>query len=339
VHWLDSFLLKSGRIISLKCTNFAIQRKGGQNKDYRMASITDEIKESFRRGTALLKLIYINLAVFLIVKIAFVFFFLFISSSDVQFKAIYFQARYLKYLILPANLSELVYRPWTLITYMFLHWDFLHILFNLLALFWFGRIFLRYLAERQLYTTYLLGGLSGAALYLISYNVFPGLDASNAQVLGASASVVAILLAISAYAPNYTVYLPLIGPVKVKYIAIVIVILDFVRVASDNAGGFIAHIGGAIYGYLFALQLKKGKDIGATFDRMISSFGGLFKRRHGMKVSYKTDAQKMSDMQYNEARASNQKEIDRILDKIAKSGYDSLSKKEKEKLFKMGNKG
>lgn len=303
-----------------------------------MATITNEIKESFRRGSALTKLIYINLAVFLVIKIIYVFFFLFISTSDVQFKAIYFQMNYLKYFMLPAELTKLLYRPWTVFTYMFLHWNFLHILFNLLALFWFGRIFLRYLTERQLYTTYLLGGISGAILYLISYNVFPGLDASNAEVLGASASVVAILLAISTYAPNYNVYLPLIGPVKVKYIAIVIVILDFVQVASDNAGGFIAHIGGALYGYIFAVQLKSGHDIGRFFERIVTSLGGLFKRSPRMKVSYKSNASKMDDMQYNRQKAVNQKDIDRILDKIAKSGYDSLSKSEKETLFKMSDK-
>lgn len=303
-----------------------------------MTTITDEIKESFRRGSALIKLIYINLGVFLVVKIVYVFFFLFSSTSDVQFKSIFFQANYLKYFMLPAELSEFIYRPWTLLTYMFLHWSFLHLLFNVLALFWFGRIFLRYLSEKQLYTTYLLGGFTGACLYLLSYNVFPGLDAYGAQVLGASASVVAILVAISAYAPNYTVYLPLIGPVKVKYLAIAIVVLDFIRVASDNAGGFIAHIGGAMYGYIFALQLKKGKDIGAVFMMLLSSFGGIFKRSSKMKVSYRSNANKMGDMQYNKEKSTNQQEIDRILDKIAKSGYDSLSKSEKETLFKMSNK-
>jgi hypothetical protein len=156
--------------------------------------------------------------------------------------------------------------------------------------------------------------------------------------LGASASVVAILIAVSAYAPNYTVYLPLIGPVKVKYIAIVLVVLDFVQVASENAGGFIAHIGGALYGYLFAIQLKNGKDIGRVFERTAASIGTMFKRGPKMKVSYKSNASKMDDMQYNKEKASNQKEIDRILDKIAKSGYDSLSKSEKETLFKMSNK-
>ncbi len=303
-----------------------------------MATITDEIKASFRQGSALVKLIYINLAVFLVVKIIFVFFFLFISTSDVQFKSIYFQTSYLKYFMLPADLSELLYRPWTVLTYMFLHWSFLHILFNLLALFWFGRIFIKYLTERQLYTTYLLGGLSGAALYLISYNVFPGLDATTAEVMGASAGVVAILIAVSAYAPNYTVYLPLIGPVKVKYIAVVLFVLDFLFVASDNAGGYIAHIGGAIYGYFFALQLKKGNDIGRVFERLVNSVGTVFKRNPKMKVSYKSSASKIDDMQYNKERAKYQKEVDRILDKIAKSGYDSLSKSEKETLFKMSNK-
>jgi membrane associated rhomboid family serine protease len=303
-----------------------------------MATIADEIKASFRQGSALVKLIYINLAVFLVVKIIYVFFFLFISTSDVQFKSIYFQTSYLKYFILPAELSELLTRPWTVFTYMFLHWKFLHIIFNVLVLFWFGRIFLKYLTERQLYTTYLLGGLSGAALYLFTYNVFPGLDAYGSQVLGASAGVVAILIAVSTYAPNYTIYLPLIGPVKLKYIAAILVVLDFVRIASDNAGGFIAHIGGAMYGYFFAIQLKKGSDIGRGFEKMVTSIGALFSRKPKLKVSYKSNASKMDDMQYNKEKAVNQKEIDRILDKIAKSGYDSLSKSEKETMFKMSNK-
>lgn len=305
-----------------------------------MNSIADEIKASFRRGTAVVKLIYLNLAIFVLIKLLFVLFFLFTPSVEgMMSKGAYFQDNYLTYLMLQANLGKLLFRPWTVITYMFLHFDFLHILFNMLWLFWFGRIFLKYLNPKQLTTTYLLGGIAGAFLFVLAYNIFPGLVAyaPAAQALGASASVTAIVIAISFYAPNYTVYLPFIGPVKIKWIAIVFIVLDVLSVASTNAGGHIAHLGGAIYGYLFSVQMKQGKDIGKSFGSTIDSLASLFKRKPRMKVSYKSQAKSMDDMEYNQSKAEKQKEIDRILDKIARSGYDSLTKKEKETLFKMSN--
>jgi membrane associated rhomboid family serine protease len=305
-----------------------------------MASISDEIKNSFQKGTAVVKLIYVNLAVFVAVKLVYVFFFLFSPNlGDIQGKSMYFQQNVLTYFMLPANLSTLLHRPWTLLTYMFLHFDFIHILSNLLWLFWFGRIFLHYLTEKQLLTTYLMGGLAGAFLFILSYNIFPGLvhEAPIAQALGASASITAIVISISFYTPNYTVYIPLIGPVKIKFIAIFFLILDLLQIASTNAGGHIAHLGGAIYGYLFSLQLKRGKDIGKTFSNIADSIATYFRKRPKMKVSYKKEAKHMDDQEYNRAKADYQREIDRILDKIAKSGYDNLTKKEKETLFKMGN--
>jgi hypothetical protein len=207
----------------------------------------------------------------------------------------------------------------------------------MLWLFWFGRIFLHYLTERQILTTYLLGGLSGAFLYILSYNVFPGLmqDAKLAQALGASAAVTSIVISISFYAPNYNVYIPFIGPVKIKYIAIFFILTDLLQVASENAGGHIAHLGGALYGYIFSLQLKKGKDVGSFFGKFVDFLIGIFKKNTRMKVSYKKYAHNLNDLEYNKSKAEYQKEIDLILDKIAKSGYDSLTKMEKEKLFKM----
>jgi membrane associated rhomboid family serine protease len=305
-----------------------------------MNTIADEIKASFRKGTVVVKLIYINLAVFVLIKLLFVIFFLFTPAlNGVTGKGAFFQTNYLTYLMLPANLERLLIRPWTVITYMFLHFDFIHILFNMLWLFWFGRIFIKYLTPKQLTSTYLLGGIAGAILFVLSYNIFPGLVqyASDAQALGASASVTAIVIAISFYAPNYTVYLPFIGPVKIKWIAVVFIILDVLSVASTNAGGHIAHLGGAIYGYLFSLQMKQGKDIGKSFGNVVDSLATLFKRKPHMKVSYKSGARNMDDMEYNQTKVEKQKEIDRILDKIARSGYDSLTKKEKETLFKMSN--
>lgn len=305
-----------------------------------MNTIADEIKASFRKGTAVVKLIYINLAVFVIIKLLFVIFFLFTPAlSEVTGKGAFFQEKYLTYLMLQANLEKLLFRPWTIITYMFLHFDFLHILFNMLWLFWFGRIFLKYLTPKQLTTTYLLGGIAGAFLFVLAYNIFPGLVAyaPSAQALGASASVTAIVISISFYAPNYTVYLPFIGPVKIKWIAMVFIVLDVLSVASTNAGGHIAHLGGAVYGYLFSVQMKRGKDLGKSFGNVIDSLATIFHHKPRMKVSYKSQAKNMDDMEYNRSKAEKQKEIDRILDKIARSGYDSLTKKEKETLFKMSN--
>jgi membrane associated rhomboid family serine protease len=303
-----------------------------------MATIADEIKDSFKKGSALTRLIYINLGVFLVVKILYVFFFLFSPAvGGLQAKGIYFEQNVLKFLMLPASLQVLTFRPWSLLSYMFLHFQFLHILFNLLWLYWFGRIFLKYLNERQILTTYLLGGLAGAIFFILSYNFFPGLkvELDTAQALGASASVTAIVMAISFYAPNYTVYLPFIGPVKIKYIAVFFVLTDILQIASDNAGGHLAHLGGAIYGYLFAMQLKNGKDIGSFFGHLMEGIASLFKSRKNMKVTYRKAASREDDLDYNKMKGEHQKEIDRILDKIAKSGYESLSKKEKETLFKM----
>lgn len=297
-------------------------------------NIVDEIKESFRKGSILTKLIYINLSIFLVVKIAFVFFMLFTSGQiPLGNKEAVFDGDYLVYLMVPSDLNLLLHRPWTVVTYMFLHSGFLHILFNMLVLYWFGRIFLHYLTEKQLLTTYLIGGLAGAILFVTAYNIFPGL--TDAVALGASASIMAIVTAISFYSPDYTVYIPIVGTVKIKYIAIVYFLLDIMFIASENAGGHIAHLGGFMYGYFFAIQLKKGKDVGKVFSRFFDSIVTFFKPRPKLKVSYKSTARNMNDLDYNKSKVESQKEVDRILDKIAQSGYDSLSKKEKETLFKM----
>lgn len=300
-------------------------------------TIADEIKNTFRTGSILTRLIYINLGVFLAVNTVLIFFFL-LGANDIDTLHVYFHKKFLTYLMVSADLSELILKPWTLVTYMFLHSNFWHILFNLIWLYLFGRIFLSYLSERQMLSTYILGGLSGAFLFILSYNIFPGLKILSGEMLGASAGVMAIAMAICFYKPNFSVYVPLIGPVKLKYIAIFFIITDIMQIASYNAGGHIAHLGGVIYGYFFVLQLQKGKSPGKGINSFIDMLGELFKRRRKrMKVSYKRTARDMNDMEYNKYKAHEQEEVDRILDKIAKSGYDSLSKKEKETLFKMGN--
>ncbi len=295
-------------------------------------NITDEIKDSFKRGSTLVKLIYINLGVFIAVKLIYVFFMLAGKSN-------LFDDYVLNYLMVPAYLPVLLKTPWTVLTYQFLHFEFLHILFNLLWLFWFGRIFIKYLTQKQLVTTYLIGGFAGAILYILAYNVFPVFSEvlPQAKALGASAAVTAIVISISFYSPNYNVYIPFIGPVKIIYIALFFILTDLMQIASENAGGHIAHLGGALYGYFFSVQLRRGKDIGRGFERLMDNLGSIFKPRTRLKVSHKKSTKEMDDMEYNKMKVNKQKEIDRILDKIAQSGYDSLTKKEKETLFKMSN--
>jgi len=288
-------------------------------------SIADEIKQTFKSGSSLIKLIYINLAVFLIVNIVEVFYFI-LSRHDSY-------SVFLLTFAVPADIHLLIRKPWTLITYMFLHKNFLHILFNLLWLYWFGRIFLEYLDGKKLIGVYILGGLSGAFLYILAYNIFPVFfsQLKLSYALGASAAVMAIVISIAAYVPDYSVNLLFIGRVKIIYIAIIGFLATSLFDFSINTGGKIAHIGGALFGYLFTLQYRKGRDITRGFNRLLTAFFGLFKPRPKVSVSYKKSE---SDHDFNRRRKDEQAAIDRILDKIAKSGYDSLTKEEKEILFR-----
>jgi membrane associated rhomboid family serine protease len=298
-------------------------------------SIIEEIKQSFRRGTILHKLIYLNLGLFLAVQIVRIA--LFLSNSRELFPG------FLNYLAVPANLEVLARRPWTLISYMFLHVDFIHILFNLLWLYWFGTVFIQELGLKKLLSTYLLGGLAGGILYVISYNLFQVFEGVRGEsiALGASASVMAVVVAAATYQPDRRMHLILIGPVKIVYIAVIMFILTSMVDFSVNTGGKIAHIGGALAGFLIAYYYRRGKDITKGFERFMDSVATWFKPKERMKVTYKRAAQQKhpaDDMEYNKQKVEEQKEIDRILDKISKAGYDSLSAREKEMLFKMGNK-
>ncbi len=287
--------------------------------------IADEIKESFKKGSVLTRLIYVNLAVFLFVRIVNVFFVL----MNQEFAL-------LNWLALPADFSQLASRPWTLVTYMFLHFNFLHILFNLLWLYWLGKIFLFYFDERKLLGVYLLGGISGGLFFIAAYNLFPAFtDVLTFSILmGASASVIAIVIAVAIWAPNHTINLMFVGPIKMKYIALVSVFMYVIGIASSNAGGNLAHLGGAFWGLIYALQYRKGKDLSKGINKLIDAIVKFFKPKQTIKVSYKSES--ADDLKYNRNKNLKQDEINRVLEKISKSGYDSLTKAEKELLFKMG---
>ena len=299
-------------------------------------SIIDEIKESFRKGTTLHKLIYLNLGLFLAVQIVRIV--LVLSNAYDLFPG------FLNYLAVPANLEVLARRPWTLITYMFLHEGFIHILFNLLWLYWFGTVFVQELGLKKLLSTYLLGGLTGGILYVVFYNVFPVFEGvrEGSIALGASASVMAVVVATATYQPDRRMHLVLIGPIKIVYIALAMFILTSMVDFSVNTGGKIAHIGGALSGFLFAYYYRRGKDLTKGFDRTMDSIATWFKPgKEKLKVTYKRSTEEKrptDDKEYNQQKVAEQKEIDHILDKISKAGYDSLTSREKEMLFKMGNK-
>jgi membrane associated rhomboid family serine protease len=293
----------------------------------------DEFRRTFSTRSTLVQLILINVGVFLFLKILGVLFFLFKQDNLEQLV--------LSYLALPADPQLILRKPWTIISYMFLHYDFFHILFNMLWLYWFGKIFMEYLNARKLITVYLIGGLAGGLVYVLSFNVFPAFEEMTGQsvALGASAAVLAIVMAISFYVPDYTLHLIFFGPVKLKYIALITVLIDILSIKSGNAGGHLAHLGGAFFGFLYAGQLRRGKDITSGFSRMTDSLFSLFRPRPKMKVHYKKPPGKPeTDMEYNARRAAEQRAIDQILDKVARSGYEGLSKEEKEMLFKSSKK-
>ena len=288
-------------------------------------NILAEIKESFREGSSLTRLIYINLGLFFAIRIAYVFYFL--SGTAFPF---------MDWLALPADFQVLATRPWTLITYMFLHFDFLHILFNVLWLFWMGRIFLDYFSESKLVILYLLGGITGGLCYAAGFNSFPVFSniVADSRLLGASASVIAIITALAVSAPNHSIHLMFIGQVKMKYLALFSILMYVIGISSTNAGGNLAHLGGAFCGIIYALPLfRKSKTVKKTATPQPSFIKKAFAPKPKVKVSYRRPT---DDLEYNRQINQENARVDEILDKISKSGYDSLSKDEKDILFRMG---
>lgn len=304
---------------------------------YGRTSILDDLKKEFSSGNVISQLIMINIAVFLILNLINVVAFLFYADRQ---GASMILNKVLAWIMLPADIGDLITRPWTLFTHMFAHYGFLHLLFNMLWLYWFGRIIQEFIGNKKVLPLYILGGLTGAILLIISYNIFPGLQSAVPYVkaLGASAGVLAIVVGAATLVPNYSVYLLFFGSVKIKYIAILMVLLDMVSIPDLNTGGHIAHLGGALFGFIFIKQLQLGNDWSKPFYNIINAVGNAFnlskkprvvhrKKRRRTQVRVKSQAEDYSQ--------GKQERIDAILDKIARSGYDSLSKEEKEFLFRV----
>lgn len=283
-----------------------------------------DLKHKFINANALLKLIYINISVYVLVQLVKTSSFLLQNSS----------LNLIDWIGIPSRLSSFIYKPWSIVTYMFTHEGLLHILFNLMWLYFAGQIFLQYFNAKKLYSLYILGGLTGALSFLVAYNLLPVFSGQSVPLIGASASVLAILFAVAAYVPNYKMNLIFIGAIPIKYLAIASVFIDIISIPKGNAGGHIAHIGGALIGVLFITQWKKGKDITTSVDSVLASFLELFKKKH-LKTVHK---RAKTDDEFRSDKVDRSVKIDAILDKIAKSGYDSLTAKEKEYLFKNSKK-
>ena len=239
---------------------------------------------------------------------------------------------------LPNDFFDFLMQPWSLVTYSFFHGGLSHIFWNMLVLYFVGRIFLNLFDGKRFLNVYLLGVILGGLFFMLGYNVFPAFFEVNAVLVGASAGVRAVLIFICAYIPNQEVRVVFFN-VKLWYIGAFVVLLDFIQMPyGGNAGGNLAHLGGALLGYMYARQLVKGHDIGSGFARVLDAVANLFKKGE-KKAPLKTVYRKQKSTtrsKVNSDKESHQRKIDAILDKISKSGYESLSKAEKDFLFKAG---
>ena len=272
------------------------------------------------------KLIVINIAVFLLFFIAS---FLFNTSSEVL----------MQWFVLPEEPIEVLKQPWSLLTYSFLHGGFMHILFNMIWLNFFSKFILNLFSEKRFLTVYLLGALYGGLLFVTAYNVFPVFQSKAGYLLGASASVSALMVFAATYSPNISFRFFMVT-IKLWQLAVGLFLLDLFRLGSGtNPGGMLSHVGGAVFGYVYAVQLAKGNDIGLWFEKIVASLVNLFKTKKNtpFRKVHKTP-KNTSKKKTTSVKDERQIKIDGILDKIGKSGYESLTKQEKDFLFKAGDK-
>lgn len=273
-------------------------------------SIITEIKESFRENGTVIRLIYINVAIFLVVRLVSVVWPDFIYAT----------------LAMPTTWLGALTHPWTLFTYMFTHFDLIHILFNMLCLYWFGRIFEQVAGNHLVLRVYILGGLAGALMCLIGLQF----HSVGSYMIGASAAIMALLGAVAALAPNYVVNVIFVGNIRLKYYALIFFLIDIVGVTGyDNIGGHLSHIGGVVSGVLLAMYWNR-KGLPKPSEPILKF---NFNANKKSKMHVERGSRPMSDQEYNARRAERSREVDRILEKIKSTGYDSLTNAEKQTLF------
>jgi membrane associated rhomboid family serine protease len=289
-----------------------------------MSNILDDLKMQFRIGDVTTKLIFWNIALFVIPYGLFSVLSLF--RLDVGF---------LYYVSLSSDPHDLSWKPWSLLTYAFFHAGIWHLVFNMLMLNFAGRLFHTFFTQKQMLGLYLLGGIVAGILYILCYTFFPALVAINTSLVGASAAIMAVLFATVAYQPNMEVRLLIFGNVKLWHIAVVLVIIDLLQLQMQNTGGHLSHLGGALFGYIYTKQLQSGRDLAGWIGNLLD-----FSRRK-QKTPFKKvhrnyqPAEKKTESKIV-TKDKTQQQIDEILDKISRSGYDSLTAAEKDFLFRAG---
>jgi membrane associated rhomboid family serine protease len=297
--------------------------------------VLEEFKNAFQRpNNGHVQLIFINVVVFLVLAVLFVF------STAAGFSD-FFESIHSQ-LAIPAPIFSFLAKPWTILTYAFVHdlTGIFHILFNMLAFYWFGKIFIEYLGSDKLIAVYVLGALAGGISYLLVYNTIP-FYAERIPLhgmVGASAAVYAVLVATATLLPDYTFFLLFFGPVRIKYIALIYIVISFLGSVGGNAGGNVAHLGGALIGYVYTKQLQAGVNWGSWITVTLDWLRGVFSPRSNVKVTYRSTEPKTKSSKSTSSGKASQAEIDAILDKISDRGYESLTKEEKEKLFNASKK-
>ena len=299
-------------------------------------SVLKDIRLQFQSGNVLMQIIIINIFVFLVVNLISVILYFSGNNPLSLWKNV---DAVVNWLAMPYSGRELLHKPWTIFTHFFLHTGFSHIFWNLVTLYFFGKLFQEYM-QNKILSVYVLGALCGAFLSFTAQHVFRNLKQFDpaSGMLGASAGIMAVVLATATLLPDLSIRILFIGNVTLKYVAIFFVAIDIISLPYyNNSGGHIAHLGGALFGFLFSWQLRKGKDWSKLFNRIFVWLKSLLsgKTRAKMKVAYK---RKVSDEDYNYSKVQEQHKVDQILDKISRSGYESLSKEEKDFLFSASNK-
>lgn len=276
-----------------------------------------DLYRRFNERNVVEKIIMINILVFILTYLLNTASFLFNYDGNVL----------IDWFALKPSFEQLLYRPWTLISYGFLHVGFFHILFNLLILYYFGNLFLDFFRSGQFLTYFFLGVVSGGLIYMIAYNYLPALKTQQTILVGASAGVTAIVVGIASYIPNYALHFRFLGSVKLMYIAIAMVVLDVVQIPAGNAGGHLAHLGGALLAFVLTRYLNQGLGIAQWWNSQWP-----IRKQTPLKTVYRSDPSVKKEVRVE----YDQKRIDAILDKISKSGYETLTKEEKDYLFKAG---
>ena len=293
-------------------------------------NIIDDLKSYYSTGGIAQKLIFWNVGLFVIPEVIFGLLSLFVIGADYKF-----------YVSLDSLPSSLLWKPWSIVSHFFFHSGPLHLLFNMIVLHFSARLFTTYFNQKQLFGLYFLGGVFAGSVYILCYLFFPVFQNSIAQLVGASAAIMAVLFATVTYNPHMELRLMFIGRVKLWHIALVLIVLDLIQLPQSNTGGHLAHLGGALFGYVFMVLLKNGTDLSQGVTRIIDFFTNLFKPKKS-KTPFKTVYRNYNKVTTPTGESKivrkdkTQQQIDEILDKIGVSGYDSLSKEEKEFLLRAG---